>query len=73
VPLASKELTGVTSMTPNSDGTVSADIAWTWIPNEVGRAFTHGPLRDRYAAPQKATARLMWDGSAWTVLRITPR
>ena len=73
VPLASKELTGVTSVTPNSDGTVSADMTWKWIPNEVGGAFTHGPLHDRYAAPQKATARLMWDGRAWTVLRITPR
>lgn len=73
VPLASKELTGVTSVTPNSDGTVSADMTWTWIPNEVGSAFARGPLHDRYAAPQKATARLMWDGSAWTVLRITPR
>ena len=73
VPLASKELTDVTSLTPNSDGTVSADIAWKWIPNEVGSAFARGPLHDRYAAPQKATVRLMWDGSAWTVLRITPR
>jgi len=73
VPLASKELTAVTAMQPNTDGTVSADFAWKWIPNEVGAAFTRGALHDRYAAPQKAAATLMWDGSAWTVLRITPR
>jgi hypothetical protein len=71
VPLASKELTGATSTKPNTDGTLSVDFTWKWIPNEVGAAFTHGPIHDRYAAPQKATARLMWDGSAWTVLRIT--
>jgi len=73
VPLASKELTAVTGVKPNVDGTVSADFSWKWIPNEVGIAFTRGPLHDRYAAPQTATATLMWDGSAWTVLRITPR
>ena len=73
VPLASKELTGVTAVRPETDGTVSADFTWKWIPNEVGSAFKRGALHDRYAAPQSATARLMWDGSAWTVLRIVPR
>lgn len=73
VPLASKELTGVTAVRPNADGTASADVTWKWIPNEVGSAFSRGPLHDRYAAPQRATATLMWDGSAWTVLRITPQ
>lgn len=73
VPLASKELTAVTSVTANPDGTASAAFTWKWIPNEVGSAFKHGALHDRYAAPQSATATLMWDGSAWTVLRIAPR
>jgi hypothetical protein len=73
VPLASKELTGVTAVRPNADGTASADFTWKWIPNEVGSALARGPLHDRYATPQSATATLMWDGSAWTVLRITPR
>ena len=73
VPLASKELTAVTTVKPSADGTASADFTWKWIPNEVGSAFARGPLHDRYAAPQAATATLMWDGSAWTVLRITPR
>jgi len=71
VPLASKELTSVTAVRPNADGTAAADFTWKWIPNEVGRAFARGPLHDRYAAPQSATATLMWDGSAWTVLSIT--
>src|SRR6266542_2932302 len=69
VSLAHKELTGVTALKPNIDGTVSADFGWKWIPNDVGRAFTRGPVHDRYAAPQKAMARLMWNGSVWTVLR----
>jgi hypothetical protein len=72
VPLAKKELTGVTAVRPNPDGTVDAAFNWKWLPNEVGAAFTRGPVHDRYAAPQKATAKLMWDGSTWTVLRITP-
>jgi hypothetical protein len=73
VPLASKELTAVTAVRPNADGTAAADVTWKWIPNEVGKAFAHGALHDRYAAPQNATATLMWDGSAWSVLRIEKR
>jgi hypothetical protein len=73
VPLASKELTAVTAVRPNPDGTAAADFTWKWIPNEVGSAFERGALHDRYAAPQNATATLMWDGSAWTVLRIEKR
>lgn len=73
VPLASKELTAVTAVRPNADGTAAADFTWKWIPNEVGRAFARGPLNDRYAAPQNASATLMWDGSTWSVLRIEPR
>jgi hypothetical protein len=73
VPLASKELTGVTAVRANPDGTAAADFTWKWVPNEVGSAFKRGPLHDRYAAPQHATATLLWDGSAWTVLKIEPR
>jgi hypothetical protein len=72
VPLASKELTAVTAVRANPDGTAAAELTWKWIPNEVGKAFERG-LHDRYAAPQNATATLLWDGSAWTVLRVEPR
>jgi len=67
VPLAKKEITGVTAVR----GT-DVDFTWKWIPNEVGAAFKSGDLHDRYAAQQRATATLLWDGTAWTVLRITP-
>jgi hypothetical protein len=73
VPLASKELTAVTAVRPNPDGTAAADFTWKWIPNEVGSAFKRGALHDRYAAPQNATATLMWDGRTWSVLRIEKR
>jgi len=73
VPLAKKEFGTVTEVKAKPDGTVDATFTWKWIPNEVGAAFTRGELHERYAAPQRATATLMWDGSAWSVLRITPQ
>lgn len=70
VPIAKKELGTVTSVRPNPDGTASADFDWKWIPNEVGQAFKSGLVKERFDAPQRATAKLMWDGKSWTVLRI---
>ena len=72
VPLASKEFGDVQAVR-DRDGEVTTDFTWKWLPNEVGRAFTSGATHDRYAAPQEATATLMWDGSKWTILKITPR
>ena len=70
VPLAKKEMGNVVAMRNNADGSVAADFTWKWIPNEVGAAFRKGPVHDRFAAPQKSTATLIWDGTAWTVLQI---
>jgi hypothetical protein len=50
VPLAKKEMGDVTAVRANPDGTVNADFTWRWIPNEVGTAFTSGPVHDRFAA-----------------------
>ena len=72
VPLASKEF-GEVEAVRDRDGDVTVDFTWKWLPNEVGQAFTAGTTHDRYAAPQKATASLMWDGRNWTILKITPR
>ena len=68
VPLAKKEMGSVTAVRANADGNVAADFDWTWSPNEIGKVFA-----DRYAGKQLATATLINDGSAWSVLRITKR
>ncbi len=70
VPIAKKDFGSVTAVRLNQDGTVSADFDWRWIPNEVGQAFRSGLVRERFDATQHATAKLMWDGKSWTVLRI---
>lgn len=70
VPLARKEMGEVTSVRANEDGTVIADFTWRWIANEVGTAFRTGLVRDRFAAEQEGSATLMWDGAAWTTLKI---
>jgi hypothetical protein len=70
VPLAKKEMGDVTATRNNADGTVAADFSWKWIPNEVGSSFKKGPVHDRFAAPQKSTATLMWDGTSWMILKI---
>ncbi len=70
VPIAKKDFGSVTAVRPNPDRTVSADFDWRWIPNEVGQAFRSGLVKERFDATQHATARLMWDGKSWTVLRI---
>lgn len=72
VPLAKKELGGVTAVRPDPEG-AAADFSWKWIPNDVGRVFRSGPLHDRFAAEHFATATLIHDGSSWTILRIRPR
>lgn len=73
VPLAKKEMGGVTAVRSNPDGSVNADFTWRWIPNEVGTAFTSGPVHDRFSATQNATANLMWNGTEWTMITVEPR
>lgn len=68
VPLAKKELTNVTAVRG-----ADVDFDWKWIPNDLGAAIRSGAVHDRYAAPQHATATLIHDGAAWSVLRIVPR
>jgi hypothetical protein len=72
VPLAKKVFGQVTAVRANHDGSADADFTWSWSPNEIGAALKSGSAHDRYAAPQQATARLINDGAAWSVLRITP-
>jgi hypothetical protein len=73
VPIAKKELGEVTNVHPNTDGTIAAEFDWKWIPNEVGSAFRSGPLKERFDAPQSATATLMHGADGWSVLRIDAR
>jgi hypothetical protein len=73
VPLARKEVTGVSAVRSLPDGNVAVDFDWKWIPNEVGEVFKRGMLHDRYAVPGHATATLMIEGGAWSVLRVEPR
>jgi hypothetical protein len=60
----------VTAVRQHPDGTVTVDFAWKWIANEVGSAFRTGLVHDRYATPQDGRATLMWDGTAWTILKF---
>lgn len=73
VPLAKKEMGEVTAVRLNADGTVNADFSWRWLPNDVGAAFTTGPLHDRFAAQHRATANLMWNGTEWTIITVDAR
>lgn len=66
VPLAKKEMIGVTSVKQQADGTVLAEFTWKWVPNELGTAIGQPPAGD-----QTATAKLMHDGTSWIVLSIT--
>lgn len=70
VPLAKKEMGDVTAVRANDDGTVTVEFTWRWIANEVGSAFRTGLVHDRFAAQQDGRATLMWDGSAWTIVKI---
>ena len=71
VPLAKKEFIAVTGLEPQNDGTVAAAFSWRWIPNDIAQAFHQSELYQRYDGDRRTTATLMWDGSHWTVLRIT--
>lgn len=73
VPLAKKELGDVTAVRTNPDGTINADFTWHWIPNEVGATFTAGPIHDRFAGTQEATANLMWNGTEWAMISVEAR
>jgi hypothetical protein len=73
VPLAKKEMGTVEAVRQNPDGTVTADFNWKWLPNEVGQSFKSGPVQERFAAPQKAKATLMWNGSEWVMLSVEAR
>ena len=73
VPLAKKELVGVSAVRQNPDGTVDADFSWKWIPNEVGASFKSGSVFERFSAQQNARASLMWNGSEWSLISVTAR
>jgi hypothetical protein len=70
VPLAKKEMGEVNAVRAEADDTVTVDFTWRWIANEVGQSFQTGPVHDRFAAMQAGKATLMWDGSAWTILKL---
>lgn len=65
VPLAKKEMLGVTSVKQQPDGVVLAEFKWKWVPNELGTA-----IGQPVTTEQTGTAKLMWDGTAWMVLSI---
>ena len=55
----------VSTVRANPDNTASADFTWTWIPNEVGAL-----MPEKFAGTRNARASLIWDGTAWMVLKI---
>jgi hypothetical protein len=69
VPLAKKELLEVTDVRKTEEG-AEADIAWRWIPNEVGASFTSGLPKERFDATHRATVKLRDLGSGWVVMLI---
>lgn len=60
VPIAKKEFGDVTNVSGDT-----ATFTWHWVQNDIGNAI-HKPDE----AVQHATAKLMWDGKAWSVLSI---
>lgn len=73
VPLAKKELVSIDAVRANPDGSPAIDFTWRWVPNDIATALKTGPTAERYATEQHATATLIWDGTSWSVLQITPR
>jgi hypothetical protein len=73
VPIAKKELTEVSSVTPQADGNLKANLCWQWIPNEVGSAFKSGLVRERIETMHCAIADLQpSDDGGWEVLLVEP-
>lgn len=72
VPLAKKELLSVDALRALPDGNVAAGVTWHWVANDAGASFKSGELHDRFATTNKAKVTLLWDGTAWSVLRIEP-
>jgi hypothetical protein len=70
VPLAKKEMGGVEEVRPGPDGGAVAWFTWRWIPNEVGASFKSGMLADRFAAPQRSMATMVWNGTGWEVVGV---
>ena len=63
----------VTAVRQIPDGTIAVDFSWHWVPNDVGKAFTSGPVHDHLSAAQNASASLIWNGTEWTMLSVAPR
>lgn len=72
VPMAKKEVVGVTSVSANPDGTARAEVQWKWVANEVGASFRSGFIKERYDAPQVAIATLEPAGGGWKVRAVEP-
>jgi len=60
VPIAKKEFGDVTKVSGDT-----ATFTWHWVQNDIGKAI-HKPDESE----QHATAKLLWDGKAWSVLSI---
>lgn len=72
VPMAAKELVGVTSIKSEPDGAARAEVRWKWVPNDVGASFRSGFIKERYDAPQVAVATLERANGAWRVRKVEP-
>ncbi|HUF17269.1 MAG TPA: hypothetical protein VMS12_04400 [Thermoanaerobaculia bacterium] len=73
VPIAKKELTEVSSIVPQADGNLKANLCWQWIPNEIGSAFKSGLVRERIDAMHCAIADLQpAEDAGWEVLLVEP-
>ena len=60
VPIAKKQFGDVTNVSADT-----ATFTWHWVQNDIGKAI-HKPAESE----QHATAKLLWDGKAWSVLSI---
>lgn len=70
VPIAKKEMGEVTSVRATTPGEAEAEFIFTWVPTEVGTTFTSGPVHEMFGKPIPAKATLLWEGTAWGVLRV---
>lgn len=61
IPIASKEIVRILSLTKTSTNERSAAFEWRWIANEIGRDVPAELLPD-LSATRKGTATIRWDG-----------
>ena len=70
VPLGKKQIVATKQVVPGDAGQARVFFVWQLVPNEVGKEIDL--LSQRFIDENDAMATLIYDGTSWSVLKITP-